>query len=867
MESAFNINTGEWEIAWPERVSRHDVVYLSPPMDPMQGLPLGNGDLGALCWCEPSRLMFQLNKCDLWDDADFGPFAIGEHGAEEACTSLMHAGRLIIEFQQPVFDVMYLADFIGRISVADASLSLQASGPLGTVRINAFLGSTGVLWLDLHVDLADPTPVEVTVEHWGSRTFSRWYSNINRDPAIGLAGTTAMHDEHGAYITQVVSGGTFACGCRAIAGEDLQVATFNRHQHAAGITVTGPGAKPFALAASVTSPLATPPLAQLAGQLDEAMARGRDALWQAHGAEWRAFWVRSLMECGDDYLDNLWHLTMYYLRSSQQGPYPGRFINGLWGWNRDVQPWNVYFHWNQQTLYWPLNAAGHHDLTTSYLNFRFAALPHGREDARAVFGAEGAFVSDLVERRGYNSVSERGNHTPVAEIALDFWRQYRFTGDDEYLRARALPYLIEAALFFESRFELRDDGRYHAKEGTALEGWVEFRDVASELTYGHALFATALAALQAADMTHSHADYWRNLAERMTPLPVIPADSCLIARDGERWVMQVGWFAGEEADGNALLAAGYRLDQQRHVISLAPSATAVPPMPDVHGLVRLLETTYQTEQPPMVYVDIFPETEYLAVFPAGLAGLAEPSSPLALAARNTAKLYAPGLGGYDRTPIVMARLGLGRETWQVLETFPARWQFYCNGFGHYNAGMRADHALRFHYNMPIDMGDPDRQRRVPMHSAPFRHMGMESMSMCACAINEALLQSYDGVMRVAPAVTATQSARFTLHAVGGFVVSAQISMGRPEWVAVRSLRGGECALAVPWETGWLMRQGHSEPVSGTCRIATVAGELLLFTPEPISPDDWQCVPAHPARNDAAKPYRDGYTQLGLPRMF
>ncbi len=71
MNSAFDPSTGAWSIAWPGRVSRHDLVYLSPPEDPTQGIPLGNGDVGALVWTEGSRIVIVLNKCDLMDDATF----------------------------------------------------------------------------------------------------------------------------------------------------------------------------------------------------------------------------------------------------------------------------------------------------------------------------------------------------------------------------------------------------------------------------------------------------------------------------------------------------------------------------------------------------------------------------------------------------------------------------------------------------------------------------------------------------------------------------------------------------------------------------------------------------------------------------
>src|SRR5512136_3003405 len=117
MQSSFDISTGEWEIDWPGRVARHDLVYASPPEDPLQGIPLGNGDTGALAWCEGSRLVFALNKCDLWDDAGAETFRNWNPSEEEHSTTLRHAGRLVVDLGLPVFDLRYLSDFSARLSL------------------------------------------------------------------------------------------------------------------------------------------------------------------------------------------------------------------------------------------------------------------------------------------------------------------------------------------------------------------------------------------------------------------------------------------------------------------------------------------------------------------------------------------------------------------------------------------------------------------------------------------------------------------------------------------------------------------------------------------------------------------------------
>lgn len=91
------------------------------------------------------------------------------------------------------------------------------------------------------------------------------------------------------------------------------------------------------------------------------------------------------------------------------------------------------------------------------------------------------------------------------------------------------------------------------------------------------------------------------------------------------------------------------------------------------------------------------------------------------------------------------------ELWKILREFPRRWQLYVNGWGLAGTldGATADRALRFRTTMveeacPEDLGAA---RKFPLPSWPFRHMGMEAMSVLAAAMNESLLQSHDGVIR------------------------------------------------------------------------------------------------------------------------
>jgi hypothetical protein len=224
----------------------------------------------------------------------------------------------------------------------------------------------------------------------------------------------------------------------------------------------------------------------------------------------------------------------------------------------------------------------------------------------------------------------------------------------------------------------------------------------------------------------------------------------------------------------------------------------------------------------------------------------------------------------------MARLGLGDELWETIAPFAERWQFYCNGWGHYgpDAGMRLAKILRFSRCQVRDAGAAESGRDGPesrfwLEQWPFRHMGMESMSVLACAMNEALLQSDGEVIRVAPAVARCQDARFALHALGGFVVSAEVRRGRVAWVSIRSLRGGRCRLENPWPRAYpCIGEAPARNMSArVLELATQAGQVITLVPSRRAAAQWRTATVAPAPNQAARLSPTGSTSLGLPRMF
>lgn len=851
IQSAFDPSKNCWNIAWPGRVAQYDLVFQSPPIDPMQGIALGNGEVGVLCWCEESKLIAVVNKSDLWDDAAFGPFLNWSGKEEDYSTTQRHACRIVIDFKLPVFSILYLSGFQARLNLADASLSMESVSPFGNVSVRAFVDhATGNLLFDLQSGLNEDTPIDIAVERYGSRTYSHWYSQINRDASIGLSGTEAMADDSGVFVTQKLSGGTFAVGGSVIHSNGLTVNYSREYSRCANIKLSGKQEKSAQLAFAVTSPKSENPVSEAKQSLSFTKGKGIEAIGQSNAEVWKSLWQRSLVDYGDDYLNNLWYLTMYYANASQGGKYPGRFNNGLWGWSHDVQNWNFYFHWNQQQLYWPLNAAGFHELVMPYLDFRFNSLPYAQKDAKELFNARGAFISDVADRRGYNSSGEKDNHTPVAEIALDFWRQYQYTGDRKFLQEKALPFILEAARFYQSILTKEADGLYHAREGTGYEGWIKMKDGLTELVYAHALFSTALEALKTNGTNVPEAAKWNDILGHLAPLPSVPAGPDAISAGNAGFILKSGFFRRGKTPTDQIFAAGWGIKENKMLTTFYPVSDST----NNNGM-KLLD-------------GIFPTVPSAPVFPSGLIGLSQKDSNLFNTMKTTALLYGSEGTGWDPIPVVLARLGLANELASDLARFPGRWQIYCNGWGHWGleGEVNKDAEWFFRTNTVRDVKSKE---KFPLPMWPFRHQSMESMSVFATAINESLLQSYDGTIRVFPAFPSNRDGRFTLHAEGGFVVSSEIKSGKVQWICIESRLGNPCKLALPW--GKAVCQSNfrkKQNLNGeTVTLKTTKNEVITIIPKGYDLKSWVVTGENPAPNQQVKSHPSGKTRLGVPRMY
>ncbi len=791
-----------------EYLRRHDTVYLSPAYEGYNGLPLGNGSFGGMLFHSPRSLELPLNHTDLYDYVGDGRFSCWAREAEEKHTAPQACGRLSITDFMPSFDWMYLKKFEQRLNLAQGTVECEAETAFSKIFYKAYAAAEpAVLTIHYRAEYAQETELEIELERWSSPSFFHHYEQIVAVHDKNLDTTASFVENETALITQKLRR---CCGVTA-AALDVDALPVCRGAHR--VVFTLPKSKKHEFTLYLTA-LASDRDGE--GELDrlkkEAAAvvagarRDGERIWERHLERWSAFWSKSFVRLdGEDYLENLYYLHLYQMGSSSLGKLPLTFA-GLWAWNRDVRNWGHFYHWNHQQTYWGLYAANHPELAENYLDYRFGMLPNARKDAEEIHGARGAYFSDISNLNGYNAIEPDSvrNYTVGAQIALDFARRYRYTMDREFLARRALPFMKASADFYLSLLEMRD-GAYRVRGGsTAYESYWNLKESITDHVAVKALFLE-LASLgsECGELSREEAGRYREVAENLFPLRLEE-----VTHNGEQ--MKI-FTVGSKWDGGAV--------------------------------------AYGEGDYPM---SPFPACLTAPVYPAGLIGLADEGSEAFELMRNTARVLFDrdvyllgrlGCSGHCPSPETAARLGMAGDAVAVMRAFVAKYQIFSNGLFHFADVSQNQQWSRVNKPcvLPPDIGATDweelhektRGIRTEIGSDPFLHCYFEALANIFAGINETLLQSHGGVIRVFPALAG--GGLFRLAAEGGFIVTSEKSGDEIRFIYIDSPHGGVCRVASPWGDAPLRvtadgADADFEMEGGVLSISTAPGDRRLICP-------------------------------------
>ena len=266
---------------------------------------------------------------------------------------------------------------------------------------------------------------------------------------------------------------------------------------------------------------------------------------------------------------------------------------------------------------------------------------------------------------------------------------------------------------------------------------------------------------------------------------------------------------------------------------------------------------------------IFTSTNLAPVFPANQVGLDQLGTPEFAVAVNTVRALGNDSHAFSLGLVAKARLGLAAELSSSLEAWPGAFQIYPQGFYHYfrenHPDLKSARATK-----EVSVVGTDETIHWPM--ATSEHMSLEGGPLLQVALDEMLLQSYSGILRVFPAVTSDWEGQFRLHAVGRFVVSSARALGRTIYVVIESSGGETCYVAQPWpgtattlyrdEGGWAEIGERSGEI---LTFPTDVGAVYLLLPAGHTPGTLQTAQVTGTANRGPKAL--GKARLGIPKGY
>lgn len=751
---------------------RHDIVYRSPSYEACNGFPMGDGDRTCVCFPTEKSLEFVFRKSDALRLAPDGAFQAWAWESEERHSGQVTSGSLSLSDGMPSLDCLYLTSFEQRLNMADGLWTHTSQTAFSTWTVKSFFSLADKV-LVLQADMTSDTPCErsLTLERFGSRFFYHYYEQIAPCADKGLSDVVRGERDGCFYVGQLLGSAAFVTCAKLTKGKAAI-----RFPHGRGVKAVfeASGSLSFSLLLTIeTGNTVEDALAKALQNLAQAESREAE-LPKRHSSVWHDFWSQSLICLPEhDYLENVYTAHLYALRCCGTGKYPTSFT-GPFAYRSDVRNWGHVYHWNQQQVYWPLPASGHWALMRNMADYRAAMLPQAVSDAGERFGAEGAFFSDIANLNGFQAFEPDTvrNFTCGPQIALSLFEMYRYNGDRAFLEEQAYPLMKAAGDFYASILE-KTDGSYHIKGGaTAYESYLCLRDTITDWAHIRALFEALLVASEIVGDDRAKPTLWRDIIENRFEVPVTTEN------------------------GQPIFSAGWRFD-----------GTALPYNEGVYPL------------------SPFPACQLSPVYPTGLLGLRDVKDPLFEVAVNTLKVICEeelngsrkmGCSGHSPLPQTAARLGQGDLALALLYHYTEKYQVFTNGLTHFSDVAADQQWARVFRPRVLEPGVSATQwevvhekgvgPRVSIPSQLFLHSYWEGGSNIAAGLQEMLLQSHDGVIRLFPAVPDGMTAVIKLFASDGFCITSEICQGDIRYAHIVSLQGQSCHIQPPWH----------ESVSITC---------------------------------------------------
>ena len=555
---------------------KYNVVWDSPSKDYNGSMPIGNGDIGANVWVEPTGdLIFYLSKTDAWSGGGPDP-------------ELLKLGRFRVRLDKPLFQEG--AAFRQELDLKTGSITIHAS--VGEMKRSIRF------WIDanrpvVHLDIqsSPPCTAEIALESW--RAEGKYLrGGSQKDIILPADGQTVrwyqrnvhsifkdnMKNQHmGDVVDQFPDPLIHRTFGGVISGEGL------KSKDDQTLATTAPMEQIEIQIHPLTAQTKTADewLLQLEEQRKTANAAPTGEAWSAHVKWWQSFWQRSWIdvtpsaETGQNNSNEAFAVSQAYTLQrwvqacAGRGAYPIKFngslftvdaVDAFWKFPEGQYAGPDYMRWggpywfqNTRLIYWPMLASGDYDQMAPLFAMYRNMLPLLKERARRYFGHDGVHFSETTEIWGLNRDVCFGKDNPGfyptstymkynwdcgLELSTMLLAYYQHTQDQAFVGETLLPIADPVVTFYEQHYKRDKDGKLHIYPSQALETWQNTENPTTVLA-GMRVVLAGLLALPESLTTSEQRTRWTRVLGEMKEVPIAE-------EAGKKWIKPAYVFSDKK---------------------------------------------------------------------------------------------------------------------------------------------------------------------------------------------------------------------------------------------------------------------------------------------------------------------------------
>lgn len=416
-----------------KNINRYDIVYDRSVKNWDEALPLGNGRIGALIYGDgPLRLA--LDRADLWDVRE-NPVTREKAFNYKNLVALVKSGKQEdwAEYERLFGDIYMSESYPAKLTACRLELDFGRK----TENIRSKLSLKQAVAVVEAQDFKTESFLSATDFVGVMRIFGDYKLNFHTPLYLGEKKDGLCFNYPAA---KIVKDGEFTVYCQNTA-TDYAYAVIVCEKRESDYTdmfftvVTTEDNKDY--------------IAYGKNVLSAAIKKGFESLKKSHVAWWKKYWEKSQISVPDEGIEKTYYRSWYLFAScSRKGGYP-MALQGVWTADHDgIPPWKGDYHHDTNTelsyqAYLKANRLSEGEVFIDYL---WNLKPTFENFAKEFYNVDGLLIPscstiDGKPMGGWPQYSLSPTMTIWAAQSFDEY--YLYTGDEEFLKDRAYPFLSE----------------------------------------------------------------------------------------------------------------------------------------------------------------------------------------------------------------------------------------------------------------------------------------------------------------------------------------------------------------------------------------------------------------------------------------